>query len=187
MSNMKTLVKIIAGTFVSICMITNVFAQAPSIGALAALATKQLQRLNQAGTTTPFENYLQISQQNNSRYHTPKKGSSERKGIMNAARIPMSREIGQKVIFVVSIVRSDGQWAYLQAVPHHPSGSKLDWMQTPFAQDWKGDMMSDIVMVLLQKSSGGWQAVDYVIGPTDVHWYSWLDQYGLPEALFSEQ
>ena len=24
-----------------------------------------------------------------------------------------------------------------------------------------------------------------VIGSTDVHWVGWLDQYGLPEALFN--
>ena len=120
-------------------------------------------------------------------YHTPARGTTERKAIMNAARIPISRAIGQKVIFVVDIVRSDGTWAYLQAVPHKPGGAPIDWRKTPFAQDWKADMMSDVVMVLLRNDGGGWRAVDHVVGPTDVYWYGWVDQYGLPEALFLQQ
>jgi hypothetical protein len=39
-------------------------------------------------------------------------------------------------------------------------------------------------MVLLQNDGNGWAVADYVVGPTDVYWYSWIDMFGLPEALF---
>ena len=104
---------------------------------------------------------------------------------MNAARIPVSKALRQKIIFVVSVLRSDGRWAYLQAVPHRPNGRKLNWSRTPYANDWKNDAMSDVVMVLLRKDGKRWKVIDHVIGPTDVHWVGWLDQYGLPEVLFS--
>lgn len=122
-----------------------------------------------------------------SRYHTPQRGSAERRAIMDAARVPVSAAIGQTVIFRVSVLRSDGDWAYLQAEPRNPDGSALDWSRTRFAEDWAMDAMSDVIMVLLRRSGSGFQVVDHIIGPTDVAWYDWLDRYGLPEALFYER
>lgn len=120
-----------------------------------------------------------------SQYYTPQRGSAERQAIMDAARVPVSAAIGRTVIFRVSILRSDGDWAYLQAEPRNPDGSALDWSRTRFAEDWAMDAMSDVIMVLLRRSGSGFQVVDHIIGPTDVAWYGWLDRYGLPEALFS--
>ena len=118
------------------------------------------------------------------RYYSPSRGSNERKEIMNAARQPVSAEIGQQIIFVVDVLRSDGNVAYLQAVPHRTDGTKIDWTKTPFREAWMQDAMSDVVMVLLSRVGNRWTVVDFVVGPTDVHWYGWLDRYGLPETLF---
>lgn len=122
-----------------------------------------------------------------SHYYTPQKGSAERRAIMDAARVPVSADIGQTVIFRVSVLRTDGDWAYLQAEPRNPDGSALDWSRTRFAQDWAMDAMSDVIMVLLRRSGSGFQVVDRIIGPTDVAWYEWLGRYGLPEALFYDR
>ncbi len=103
---------------------------------------------------------------------------------MDVARVPISRDLGTRVIFVVETLRTDGLWTYLQAVPHTPDGAPLNWLQTPMAEDWRAGIMSDVVMVLLRKNGPHWQIIDYVIGPTDVFWYEWIDQFGLPEALF---
>jgi hypothetical protein len=40
-------------------------------------------------------------------------------------------------------------------------------------------------LVRFDDDEGEWVLVDHVIGPTDVHWYTWIEKYGLPEALFS--
>jgi len=117
-------------------------------------------------------------------YVTPGRGSADRQAIMNAARVPVVRDIGQQIVFVVQVLRTDGQWAYLQATPVQPDGRPLDWTRTRLAADWRADAMSDIVMVLLARRGGRWQVVDHVVGPTDVFWYSWTDRYGLPDALF---
>lgn len=117
-------------------------------------------------------------------YYEPPRGSAERKAIMDAARGPVSAELGATVIFVVDVLRTDGNAAYLQAIPINPDSTPLDWTQTPFRQDWLADTMSDVVMVLLNRVGSTWQVVDYIIGPTDVAWYEWIDRYGLPEALF---
>ncbi|MDF0599360.1 hypothetical protein P1J78_01315 [Psychromarinibacter sp. C21-152] len=117
-------------------------------------------------------------------YYTPARGTAERSQIMDAAREVIVPELGQRVIFLVSTLRSDGRWAYLSAEPLQPNGQPLNWLTTPYAADWRADLMSDLVMVLLVREAGGWRAIDYVIGPTDVHWYGWIDLYGLPERLF---
>ncbi|WP_298863880.1 hypothetical protein [uncultured Sulfitobacter sp.] len=118
-------------------------------------------------------------------YYTPARSTAERKAVMNTAREPMLRELQQKVIFLVKELRTDGEWYFLMAEPLQPNGNKLDWYSTPYANDWANDAMSDLVMVLMHRQGNNWQVVDYVIGPTDVHWYSWIDQYNLPERLFN--
>ncbi|WP_165937604.1 hypothetical protein [Antarcticimicrobium sediminis] len=118
-------------------------------------------------------------------YYTPARNTAERSAIMDAARVPMLQELGQRVIFLVKTLRTDGEWCFLMAEPLQPNGRKLNWYSTRFANDWANDAMSDLVMVLMHRQGSGWQVVDYVIGPTDVHWYNWIDSYGLPERLFN--
>jgi hypothetical protein len=116
--------------------------------------------------------------------YTPARGTGERAALMDAARVPIVPAIGQRVIFVVDVLNSDGHWAYLQATPVNPDGTRLNWSRTNFARDWAADVMSDVVMVLMRNQSGQWHAVDWVVGPTDVAWYDWVTRYGLPERLF---
>lgn len=118
-------------------------------------------------------------------YVTPPRGSADRQGIMDAARVPIGTAIGLPVIFVVDVLRSDGEWAYLQATPVNPDGSAIDWKRTRLAADWNAGFMSDIAMVLLRKGARGWQVVEWVMGPTDVFWIGWMMDYSLPEALFT--
>ncbi|MDJ0820239.1 MAG: hypothetical protein QNJ09_00340 [Paracoccaceae bacterium] len=122
-----------------------------------------------------------------SRYTIPQRGSAERQAIMDAARVPIGRELTQPVIFLVDVLRSDGDWVYLQGTPLTPAGNPIDWNRTPMAEAWQMDAMSDVVMVLLRRQGAGFEVVDYVIGPTDVFWYVWVDDLGLPEALFYQE
>ena len=118
---------------------------------------------------------------------TPQRGSSERTMILDAVRPTMQREIGGDIAFKVSVIRTDGQWAFVQAVPQRPNGRAIDWAATKFADEWRKDMMSDIVMALLQRSGQQWRVVKYVIGPTDVFWLTWASEYRLPTALFTAE
>lgn len=118
--------------------------------------------------------------------YTPPSGKTLRATLMDTARVPISAEIGQRVTFVTSVIKTDEQWAYLQAKPTEPNGNDINWAQTPFADDMQQDFMSDVVMVLMLCQDDKWRVIDYVIGPTDVHWYGWIDVYNLPEALFAE-
>lgn len=156
-------------------------------GIFAVLARNKLDRLSGAGSDNIEPSSTLQALVSPSSYYTPKRRSKERKAIMKAARIPISRALGQDVIFVVSVLRSDSNWAFLQATPVRRDGGKINWNTTPFAKEWQNDAMSDTVMIVLRKSNGSWESFDHVIGPTDVHWYTWIDQHGLPQALFSAQ
>ena len=114
---------------------------------------------------------------------TPARGTDLRKALMAAAREPIEAEIGQSIVFVASVLRTDGTWAYLQAVPHNPDGSPIDWAKTPFAAEMKKGVMSDTAMVLMRKVQGEWTVNDYIFGPTDVYWLNWANAYELDEAL----
>lgn len=119
-------------------------------------------------------------------YSTPAPGAQLRRDLMDAARIPVAEALGQDIVFVVETLRVHRDWAFLMAVPHRPDGRPLDWTTTPYADDWRADAMSDLVMVLMMRDAGRWQALAHVIGPTDVHWIGWMEEFGLPAALFSE-
>ncbi|MBP9951815.1 MAG: hypothetical protein KBF27_08630, partial [Cypionkella sp.] len=79
---------------------------AQSFGPVAAaeLAPPLIQKPQQAKITTPARN------------------TELRAALMDAARIPIEADLGTKVIFVVSVLKTDGAWAYLQAQPRNPDG-----------------------------------------------------------------
>ncbi|MBS0126031.1 tetratricopeptide repeat protein [Thetidibacter halocola] len=159
-------------------------------GTFASLARLQIQRLGGSGVAPdPSPGVITMAPppppQPAARYYTPSRGTAERQAVMDAARVPVQAELGQPVIFLVSVLNCDGTWCYLQAEPLRPDGTKLDWRTTPYARDWAADVMSDVVMVLMRRQGSGYQAVDHIIGPTDVYWYNWLAPYGLPERLFN--
>lgn len=118
------------------------------------------------------------------RLMTPSRNTDLRRALMDAARTPIAAEIGQDIIFVVSVLRTDGTWAYLQAEPRNPDGSAIDWSGTPFAGDMRNGVMSDVAMVLLRNDGSEWGVFDYIFGPSDVYWVNWANAYQLDEALF---
>ena len=95
--------------------------------------------------------------------------------------------MGPPVVFVVSVLRVSGNWAFVQATPKRPGGVDIDWKRTKFREDFEKDFMSDIVMGLLKYDGAKWSLVEYVIGPTDVFWETWLQKYRLPRQLFLSQ
>lgn len=122
--------------------------------------------------------------QQTSAYQTPARDTALRRDLMDAARVPVQADLGRPLLFMVNTLRTAGDWAFLMGTPLEADGRRFDWMRTPFARDWQADMMSDLVMVLLVRQNGQWRALEHVIGPTDVYWIDWVQNYGLPEALF---
>lgn len=115
---------------------------------------------------------------------TPKSGSAERRAIMDALRVPVEKDLKQKVIFKVNALRVLNGWAFLDGVPLQKNGKPIDYRKTKYRDALEADAFDDGVYALLKKSAKGWRVKAFVIGPTDVAWEGWDKQFGAPRAVF---
>jgi len=116
--------------------------------------------------------------------YTPARDSTERKAILDAVRKPVSKELGQRVIFVVSNLNVCGDWAFLEADPLASDGRPVDWSIGKYADAVADDACGGYVHALVVKKDGRWQVRQQVICATDVPWVSWPEYFGAPAALF---
>jgi hypothetical protein len=116
--------------------------------------------------------------------HSPAPGSSERKAILDVLRVPVEKELNQAVVFVISSVLVQDDFAFLLGQAVQPSGAPIDWSLTPYLEAWKAGGFSDEAMGLLHWSGGSWKLLTYDVGATDVAWLDWPQTYGAPQAIF---
>jgi len=116
--------------------------------------------------------------------HTPAPGSAERRGIADALRTPVEKELKQKVVFKIDHLKVSGDWAFLRGVPQRTDGGKVDYTVTPYRQRIEDGVFDDWICALLRKRAGKWQVVKYVIGATDVVYEGWDEEYNAPSAIF---
>ncbi len=132
-----------------------------------------------AAVTLPRAAFAQVA--------IPQPGTPLRAAILDALRPVVAKEIGGDIEFVVSTIRVLNGWAYVSAKPQRPGGAPIDWRATKFRRAWEQDMMSDLVLGLLQLQGGTWSVIEYEIGPTDVSWVEWIKQHSLPRILFIDK
>jgi hypothetical protein len=118
------------------------------------------------------------------RFWTPKQGSVERKAVLDAARIPVERDLGQAVVFDVRTLRVTPDWAFLHGVPMRAGGKPIDYSRSIYAQDVHDGSFSGEAAVLLSRDGGGWRLVTYSIGFGDVVWDTWDEEFGAPAWLW---
>lgn len=110
---------------------------------------------------------------------------SLRKTLLDALRPDVERDLGQKVKFVVRLLRVQDSWAFATLVPRTPVGAPIDFGRTRHAERQREGMLDgDTLYALLQQGPGGWRVRTFVIGPTDVTWAGWPEEYGAPKTLF---
>jgi hypothetical protein len=102
-----------------------------------------------------------------------------RRSILDALRVPVSRELRQPVEFVVEKIVQSGNWAFVIATPQRPGGRGIDWQSTICDGD-----VSHLVGGLLRREGGQWSVKALALCPTDVAWEPWPGQYGAPAELF---
>ena len=100
--------------------------------------------------------------------YTPKRGSVERKSILNAIRPLLEARLGAPVEFVVGKMNVYDDWAWLIVDPQRPGGGKIS-TQDPNYKFWN-DQDGLRTYALLRQAYGQWNLIDYAIGPTDVFW-----------------
>lgn len=115
---------------------------------------------------------------------TPAKGSKDRTAILNALRVPVEKELKQKVQFEIQTFKMQGNWAFLNGNPQNMAGEQPDYSKTEYKEAIDADMFDNNFQALLKKTGGKWKVVTYQIGCTDVCWLGWDTQYKAPKAIF---
>lgn len=115
---------------------------------------------------------------------TPKQGSAERKSIMEAMRIPIEKDLKQRVIFQVDHLKVQGQWAFFSGKNLTRAGKKIDYRKTRYKEAIEHGAFDDWTCALLKKTGKKWKVIQYAIGATDVVWDGWYREYGAPKAIF---
>lgn len=118
------------------------------------------------------------------RVWSPKAGSDERKIILNAARVPVERDLGQPIVFKVRSLRVSTDWAFVYGTPQRADGRPIDYTKSIYAESAGEDGFNDVAAVLLARDGGGWRVVTYSVGFGDVVWDTWDEEFGAPEWLW---
>jgi hypothetical protein len=116
--------------------------------------------------------------------HTPGKGSPERKAILDALRVPVEKELKQKIVFVTDNFKVQGTWAFVSGTPQMPDGSRPDYRKTIYWEAVKSDAFDNNVFALLRRTAGTWRVVTKAIGCTDVCYADWWRTHKAPKAIF---
>ena len=116
--------------------------------------------------------------------YTPDKGSRERKAILDALRIPVERDLKQKVVFVADNFKVQGNWAFVGGTPQGANGEAPDYARTKYADAFDSGAFDNNFFALLKKTAGKWKVTTYAIGCTDVCYTDWWSRYRAPKAIF---
>jgi hypothetical protein len=116
--------------------------------------------------------------------YTPEKGSPERKAILDALRIPVEKELKQKVVFATDNFKVQGTWAFVSGTPQTPSGGRPNYRNTIYWDAFESDAFDNNFFALLRKTAGKWRVVIKAIGCTDVCYADWWRSYKAPKAIF---
>lgn len=108
--------------------------------------------------------------------------SPERKAILDALRVPVERDLKQKIVFVPDHFRIAGNWVFISGRPTTPDGSRPDLSNTAWAGD--EDLFDDNFFGLLRKTGGKWRVVKHALGCTDVCYLDWAKRYKSPRSIF---
>lgn len=115
-------------------------------------------------------------------WYTPKRGTAERKDILDAIRPAIEAEMRGPVEFVILDMRVQGDWAVVVADPQRPGGAPIDVGDTGHAEDM--DFLDGLVVYAICLFAGDrWNLIDHVTGPTDVAYSHWPQLYGVPAEM----
>ncbi len=111
-------------------------------------------------------------------------GSAERASVLDAARVPVEKDLAQPVKFKVKTLRVTPDWAFVFGTPVTPD-ERRSIIRNPFMRRTRRVMPSAAARAVLMARDGqGWRVVTYSVGFTDVVWDSWDEEFGAPAWLW---
>jgi len=109
---------------------------------------------------------------------------ARRKPLLEAARKSVEKDLGQPIRFVVVELRVRENWAFAHLRPQTPDGRPIDLTKTRYADPYEaGFLDGDDIYALLRAHGSTWKLTTFVLGPTDVAWAAWPEEYGAPAEL----
>lgn len=116
--------------------------------------------------------------------YTPAKGAPERAAILGALRVPVEKELKQKIVFQIDNFKIQGNWAFLNGAPQNANGGKPNYKGTKYQTAIDAGAFDNNFSALLKKTGGKWKVVAHAIGCTDVCYEGWAGEYKAPKAIF---
>ncbi len=116
--------------------------------------------------------------------YTPEKGSPERKAILDALRLPVEKELKQRIVFAANNFNVSGNWAFIGGDPQRADGGEPNYRGTRYQDAIDDGVFDNNFFALLKKTGGKWKVVHYAIGCTDVCYSDWWSRYKAPKAIF---
>lgn len=116
--------------------------------------------------------------------YEPAKGSPERKAILDALRVPVERDLKQKIVFVANDFKVQGTWAFVGGSPQSTTGGEPNYAGTKYADAYESGAFDNNLFGLLRKTGGRWKVITYAIGCTDVCYADWWRTYRAPRGIF---
>ncbi len=117
---------------------------------------------------------------------TPEKDSPERMAILNALRVPVEKELKQRVQFSITHFKATDTWAFINGEPLNLKNVQPDYAGTPYQKAIDAGAFDNNFQALLKKTAGKWKVVTYAIGCTDVCWLGWNKKFKAPKGVFPE-
>ncbi|MEP6956437.1 MAG: hypothetical protein ABI883_06395 [Chthoniobacterales bacterium] len=117
--------------------------------------------------------------------YTPAAGSTERKAIMDALRVPCERDLNRKVIFRVDHLRVAGDLAFARVVPLQPNGNEIDYKRTKYREELEEGAFDGEGEALLRRQGGEWRVLEWRFGATDTEVDVWREKYRMPSSLLN--
>lgn len=102
--------------------------------------------------------------------------------LLNAVSAALMADFGttQGVSLTSDTIRTEGDWGWVIAQPQN-----VDWSQTKYAEQAAEGMLdgNGTTYALLQRENGVWIVRAFAVGPTDVAYATWPQEYGAPASL----
>jgi hypothetical protein len=112
-------------------------------------------------------------------------GDPLRKPLLDALRPAIEADLRQPVRFMVNTLRKQNGWAFAVVTPQTLNGRKIDFAKTRYAEAIReGVFDGDTIYALLEMQGSAWAVRSFVIGPTDVTYAGWPEEFGAPYPLF---
>lgn len=102
---------------------------------------------------------------------------------MDALRAPVEKELKQPVIFEVTKLKVQGDWAFMEANPKNKDGGEPNWKITKYQAFIDNGDFENGINALLKNTGGKWTVVKYLMNCHDVCYMGWDKEFKAPKEI----